>query len=70
MGSLEKVPSIEALVTLLAQEGWKRIGKAFPLSSTERTRVAAIISPEDSERPQWSMTVGEFLDRAVFLNPD
>lgn len=31
--------------------------------------MAAIISPDDSERPQWSMTVGEFLDRAVLLNP-
>ncbi|MFQ5916438.1 MAG: AMP-binding protein, partial [Candidatus Binatia bacterium] len=32
--------------------------------------MATIITPEDSERPQWSMTLGELLDRTASLNPD
>ena len=32
--------------------------------------MATIITPDDSERPQWSMTVGELLDRAASLDPD
>ncbi len=31
--------------------------------------MATIITPEDPERPQWSMTVGELLDRSASLNP-
>ena len=31
--------------------------------------VRTIITPKDPKRPQWSMTIGEFLDGAASLNP-